>query len=122
MYDEHDRLDEDLAHLAQLLRSSDVMMACIQLAELGLKLDRIMRCEERVLSFAYERAAVTAPGPLAMVRKEHATLRRHVSMIADALDRADVRRGLEVIARLRSLLLVHLAKEEVLQPLFDGRS
>jgi hypothetical protein len=119
MYDESDQLDEDLAHLAQSLRSNDMMLACIQLAEFALKLDRIMHSEERALSLAYEQMNPTSRSPLAMVKNEHASLRRLISLIASALDRADGRRGLEVIGKLRSVLMVHVAKEETLQPLMQ---
>ena len=113
MYDEHEQLDEDLAQLARTLRSADVMMACMQLAEFALKLDRIIRCEERALTFAADTAA---PNPLAKVRSEHASLRRMVSLVASALDRGDYRRSLEIIGKLRSVLLLHIAKEAALEP------
>jgi hypothetical protein len=119
MYDEIDQLDEALAHLARSLRSSDMMLACIQLAEFALKLDRIMRSEERVLSLAYQQMDRTARHPLMMVKSEHASLRRLISLIASAIDRADERRGLEVIGKLRSVLMVHVAKEEALHPLMQ---
>ena len=112
MYDEHEQLDEDLARLAQSLRRGDLMMACIELAEFALKLDRIIWFEERLLASAH-----LMPNPLAMVRREHASLRRLIGLVASALDRADERRGLEVIGKLRSVLMVHVAKEETLQPL-----
>jgi hypothetical protein len=114
MHEDHDQLDDQLARLAQTLRCGDVMMACLQLAEFALKLDRIMRKEERAL------ALVQAPTPLTKVRREHASLRRLVGSIASALDCGDDRRGLELIGKLRSVLLVHLAKEETaLQPLLE---
>ena len=118
MYDEHEHLDEDLAHLAHTLRCADLMMACIQLAEFALKLDRIIRREERALSLA----RATLPYPLAKVRNEHASLRRLVALIAAALDRGDERRGLELVGKLRSVLLLHVAKEEVLHPLLHDHA
>lgn len=113
MYDEHQQLDEDLAQLARTLRSADLMMACIQLAEFALELDRLMRREERALALSH------VPMPLTKVRNEHASLRRLVSLVAAALDRGDERRSLEVVGKLRSVLLLHVAKEEALRPLMQ---
>lgn len=122
MYDEHEPLDLELARLAQSLRCGEHMIACLQLAEFALKLDRCIRREERALSLAYDRLPPATPSPLAKVRSEHASLRRLVGLIASALDRADDRRGLEVIGKLRSVLLLHQAKEEALYPILQGRA
>lgn len=121
MYDEHEQLDQELARLAESLRGGEHMMACLQLAEFALELDHLMRREERALAFAYERLVPSAPNPLAKVRVEHASLRRLVSLIASALDRADDRHSLELIGKLRSVLLLHVAKEETLGPLLQAR-
>lgn len=120
MYDEHEQLDQELARLAESLRGSEHMMACLQLAEFALKLDHLMRREERALAFAYDRLVSSAPSPLAKVRVEHASLRRLVSSIASALDRADDRHSLELIGKLRSVLLLHVAKEQALGPLLQA--
>lgn len=114
MYDEHEQLDGELAGLAASLRGGDHMMACLQLAEFALKLDRCIRREERALSLEKDELERTTPNALAKIHSEHASLRRLVALIANALDRADDRRGLEVVGKLRSVLLLHLAKEESL--------
>lgn len=119
MYDEQDHLDDQLAELARSLRGNDVMLASTQLATLASELDSIMRREERALLSAHDRLERMARNPLAMVRDEHTSLRRLVALIAAALDRADGRSGLDAIGKLRSVLLVHVAKEEALQPLFQ---
>ena len=103
MDDEHDQLDEDLANLAISVRSGDHMLACLQLAEFARKLDHCIRREEMVIASAY-----------LQVHNEHVTLRRLIGLIANALDGADDRRGLELIGKLRSVLLLHLAKEDLL--------
>jgi hypothetical protein len=92
-------------------------MACLQLAEIALKLDRAMYREERALE-VLERTKPETVSPLRKVRREHGSLRRLISGIAGSLDAGDQHRGLELIGRLRSVLLVHLAKEEVFHPLF----
>lgn len=116
MYDEHEQLDNELARLAEALRGGDQMAACIYLAEFATKLDRRIRQEERALALAYERHELTAAKPLATVRSEHASLRCMVNSIALALDGAEDRRGLELVGKLRSVLVLHLAKEDRLQP------
>jgi hypothetical protein len=121
MHDDHDLLDEELVHLAKTLRGGDLMMACLQLAEFALKLDRIMHREERALA-VMQRFQPAMSTPLGKVQREHASLRRIVASIAGALDRADIRRGLELIGKLRSVLMVHLAKEETLQPLLEAHA
>jgi len=122
MYAEQEQLDEELGHLAELLRAGDMMLSCIQLAEFASKLDRIMRHEERALAFVYERLTPRTPNPIAKVKREHASLRTLISLLATALDRADARRGIEVVARLRSVLMVHAAKEDSLQPLVHAQA
>lgn len=117
MYVQQEQLDEELVHLAELVRAGDVTLSCMQLADFASKLDRLMRHEERALAFVYERLAPTTPSPLAKVKREHASLRSLIGLLAHALDRADERRGLELVARLRSVLMVHVAKEESLAPL-----
>jgi hypothetical protein len=118
MHEDHDQLDDELARLTHTLRSGDLMMACLQLAKFALKLDRIMYREERTLTLLH-RSQPAMPTPLGKVRGEHGSLRGLVSLVAAAFDRGDVRRGLELIGKLRSVLLVHLAKEETLQPLLE---
>lgn len=110
MYDEHETFDEDLARVARSIRNGEHVMACLQLAEFALKLDHCIRREERVLSLAYPSSSLLVD----KLRIEHASLRRLVGLIASALDRSDDRRSLEVVGKLRSVLLLHLAKEESL--------
>jgi hypothetical protein len=43
-----------------------------------------------------------------------------LGLLADALGRADERRALEVVTRLRGFLIMHVAKEESLQPLVQA--
>ena len=114
MHEDHEQLDRELARLSQSLTSGDHMLACLQLAEFALKLDHYIRREERALSLAYRLVERTRPRALAIVQREHTSLRQLVALIANALDRADDRRGLEIVGKLRSVLLLHVAKEELL--------
>ena len=110
MHDDHEHLDQELVRLERSLRCGDHMMACLQLAEFALKLDHYIRREERVLA-AQSEGVPDSHEWLAKIHREHASLRRFVALIASALDRADDRRGVEVTGVLRSVLLLHVAKE-----------
>jgi hypothetical protein len=113
MHEDHDQLDHELARLAQALRERDHMLACLRLAEFALKLDHYIRREERELSVACRLVEATRPSALAMIHREHSSLRQLVAAVASALDRADDRRGVELVGKLRSVLLVHVAKEQI---------
>src|SRR5688572_5309289 len=108
MHDDHEQLDQELARLAHTLRCGDHMLACLQLAEFALKLDHCIRREERALSIACDRLG--PPRAMAKVHTEHTSLRKLVAGVASALDRADDRRGVEIVGKLRSVLLLHIAK------------
>lgn len=112
MHEDHEQLDQELARLAQSLTSGDLMVACLQLAEFAVKLDRYIRREERAMSLPDRLAE--GPKAYSAVQREHTSLRQLVSSIASALDRADDRRGLEMVSKLRSVLLLHVTKEELL--------
>jgi hypothetical protein len=104
----HEHLDQELIRLERTLRCGDHMMACLQLAEFTLKLDHCIRCEERALSAQPEASWV------AKLQREHASLRRLVALIVSALDRGDDKRCADVTSALRSVLLLHAAKESSL--------
>jgi hypothetical protein len=114
MHEDHDQLDAALARIAHSIRVRDHMLACLQLAEFALKLDHFLRREERVLTFACRRLPSGGARALSKTRCEHTSLRQLVSDVATALDASDDRRGLERVSKLRSVLLLHVAKEQVL--------
>lgn len=114
MHEDLEQLDAELAQLGSTLRAGNLMGACLQLAEFALKLDRYIRREERTLSLAYAALEHALPAALETVHKEHQRLRLMISAIASALDRADDGRGAEIVGKLRSVLLLHVLKEEQL--------
>jgi hypothetical protein len=114
MHEDHEQLDAELDRLAQSMRVGDHMLACLQLAEFSLKLDHFLRREERALGGARRLLADRAPHAVTKTHVEQASLRRLVAVISAALDGADDRRGLEVISKLRSVLLLHVAKQSLL--------
>jgi iron-sulfur cluster repair protein YtfE (RIC family) len=77
-----------------------------------------VRGEERVLFPVLERFTSVSSKVTTTMRNEHRSLRGLVDTIGELIARADRRRGLELLATLRSVLLLHVAKEEwVLFPL-----
>lgn len=116
MHEDLEQLDHELAALACSLRSGDHMLACAQLGELAFKLDRYISREERALALVLQALDGAAPGPLVAMQREHKSLREMVAAVASALDRADDARAIDIVGKLRSVLLLHIAKEERLLP------
>ncbi len=118
MTDETVMFQSELAEVEQLLRSGDRDGARVHLTTFDAELTRYMRGEERLLFPVLERFTSLAPGTTARMRGEHRSLRRLVDTLWELLARHDRPRGLEVLGSLRSVLLLHVAKEEwVLDPL-----
>lgn len=118
MHDEHTRFDDKLFELEGSLQSGDHETARAQLAAFDVALSRYVRNEERVVFPALERLVSTPFAPAIRMRLEHGSLRRLIAALRFALDRSDRRRGLDALGKLRSLLLLHVAKEEwILYPL-----
>ena len=110
--------DDHLAKVDASLRSGDNVMARLHLATFDLKLSGYVRGEERAVFPALERMTSGPCTPTAKMRTEHDSLRDLVSVMWDALDHADRHRGLDVLGTLRSLLVLHVAKEDwVLYPM-----
>jgi iron-sulfur cluster repair protein YtfE (RIC family) len=118
MEDEQTYFDAQLAKLDTSLRTGDNEMARLHLMRFDLQLSGYVRGEERVVFPVLEQIASGPSSPTAKMRKEHESLRRLVRTMWDALDRADRHRGLQVLGTLRSLLALHVAKEDwILYPL-----
>jgi len=109
---DHERLDRELVTLAGAIQAGDPVRACRQLAQLAIELDARFWREERAIAMAFARAG-GAPSPLAKLQREHTRVRQLLAALAHAIDGADGH-GIEAIATLRSVLLLHLAKEELL--------
>ena len=113
-----DDWDDKLAELETTLRAGDRDAALAQFLAFDAELARYVRGEERLLFPALERFTGVPARATANMRKEHRSLRRLVDTIGELIARRDRPRGLEVIENLRSVLLLHMAKEEwVLSPL-----
>lgn len=118
MNTEHPYFDRELAKLDASLRSGDNQMARLHLATFDLQFSGYVRGEERVMFPALERSTSGTCNPTARMRKEHESLRRLVASMWEALDSADERRGLKLLGTLRSVLVLHVVKEDwVLYPL-----
>lgn len=112
MHEDLEQLDYELAALACSLRVGDHMLACAQLGELAFRLDRYILREERELGRIYQELEGGAPRPLAVMRREHGRLREIIAAIASALDRADDAGAVDIVSKLRSVWVLHIAKEE----------
>lgn len=117
MHDDHTCWDEELAKLDGSLRAGDRDAALEQLVAFDAELTRYVRREEREVFPLLERLASVPVTATASMRAEHRSLRRLIDTIGELIAREDRRRGLDALATLRSVLMLHVAKEEwVLYP------
>jgi iron-sulfur cluster repair protein YtfE (RIC family) len=118
MHDDRMRWDDRLADLEVSLRSGDRADALAKLLAFDGELTRCVHGEEREVFPALERFASVPPLATARMRSEHRSLRRLVDAMGELIAREDHQRGLDVLATLRSVLLLHVAKEDwMLYPL-----
>ena len=112
MSDVSQKLDSELAELEASLRSNNHENAFACLTMFDADLASYVRAEERLVSSA------APPETTANIRREHGSLRRLVDSLKELVAHRENRRGLEVLASLRSVLLLHAAKVEwVIAPL-----
>lgn len=120
MHDDHACWEEDLAKLDGSLRSGDRDTALEQLVAFDAALTQYVRREERELFPLLERLASVPGAATARMRAEHRSLRRLIDAMGELIARED-RRGLDTLATLRSVLLLHVTKEAwVLYPRMDA--
>lgn len=118
MQDDHAHLDDELARLEVSLRSGDGEIAFEHFVAFDAELTRYVRGEERILFPVLERFTSVPVTATARMRGEHRSLRKLVDRMGELLARNDKPRALAVLGTLRSVLLLHVAKEEwVLHPL-----
>jgi iron-sulfur cluster repair protein YtfE (RIC family) len=118
MNDDRARWDDRLAQLEASVRAGNRDAALEQLVAFDAELTRCIRGEERELFPVLERFTSISTTATARMRHEHRSLRRLVDTVGELVAREDRRRGLAVLATLRSVLLLHVAKEDwVLYPL-----
>jgi iron-sulfur cluster repair protein YtfE (RIC family) len=110
--------DDRLAQLETSVRAGNRDTALEQLVAFDAELTRYVRGEERLLFPVLERFTSVPSTATAHMRHEHRSLRRLLDTAGELIAREDRRRGLDVLGTLRSVLLLHVAKEEwVLYPL-----
>lgn len=112
--DGHHLLDDVLAGLETSLSRCDHDGARRSLGFFHTHLDRYIRREERDVFPAYERAAGSGHAT-ARMRQEHGALRRLTRVLDARVAVRDLRGGLDTVGVLRSVLLLHIAKEEWIQ-------
>jgi iron-sulfur cluster repair protein YtfE (RIC family) len=122
LQDDHRRLDAVLAEAKRSVTAGDLARAAAGFREFRGGLERHIVAEEDVLFPALDRlSGGGAGGPIAVMRHEHAEIRRLMAELAAALDgggaAAEATRRL---GDLSALLLAHNGKEEhVLYPMTD---
>lgn len=109
---EHGRLDDALGDLDRFLRCGDTAAARNRLSRFTARFDRYVHGEERLLFQVLDGGKPAQHAPTAQMRREHGVLRRLVAALRDALQRADHAQGLDALGSLRSVFLIHHAKEE----------
>lgn len=118
MEDTHMRLDDKLDKLEASLRAGDRDAAFDIYLLFDAELAGYVRGEERLLFPVLERFTSMPTTATRSMRLEHRSLRRLVDALGELLARDDKRGGLDIVAQLRSVLILHVAKEEwVLMPL-----
>ena len=110
--EEASRFDDQLAKLGELLRVADEQHATESLCVFDAQLTRYVRGEEHLLFPVLERFTSVSPAITGRMRIEHRGLRRLVDDLWEALTRGDHRRSLDLVTSLRSVLLLHVAKED----------
>ena len=118
MEDTHARLDDRLDRLAAALRASNHNAAFDINLAFDAEITRYVRGEERLLFTVLERFTSMPTTATRSMRSEHRSLRRLIDTLGELLARGDERAALDIVSKLRSVLLLHVAKEEwVLHPL-----
>jgi len=109
---EHGRLDDTLDDLGRFLRAGNTAAARSRLVRFTARFDRYVHGEERLLFPVLENGKPSPLAPTAQMRREHGVLRRLVAALRDKMHRDDRPRSLELLSSLRSVFLLHHAKEE----------
>jgi hemerythrin-like domain-containing protein len=118
MEDTHARLDDKLDKLAMALRAGHRDAAFDIYLAFDAEITRYVRGEERLLFPVLERFTSMPTTATRSMRSEHRSLRRLIDTLGELLARGDERAALDIVSKLRSVLLLHVAKEEwVLHPL-----
>jgi quercetin dioxygenase-like cupin family protein/hemerythrin-like domain-containing protein len=117
---DHRRLDTLLADAKLSLSSGDLARARERFAAFRRGLERHIEAEEEVLFPALEAAGSGAARPIAVMRAEHAEIRRLMADVAACLERAGGERFVMPLAALTARIYAHNGKEErVLYPTAD---
>lgn len=118
MADRRHALDDTLEQLDATLRAGDRQAAMELYLAVDAELTRYVHGEEQLLFPALDRYTSVPVTATTTMRDEHRSLRRLLDALGVLIARAQEGRGLDVLSSLRSVLLLHLEKEEwVLQPL-----
>lgn len=104
--------DDELSKLDGALRAGDRASALDQLVAFDAALTRYVRSEERDVFPLLERLSAVPVRATETMRAEHRSLRRLLDTVGELVAREEPRRGLDALSALRSVLLLHVTKEE----------
>lgn len=119
---DHRRIDEILVEAKRGAASGDAEGSVRRLRDFQRDLLRHMVAEEEVLFPALETSAGgRAGGPVSVMQREHAEMRRSIEDLVATLARGDTDGATRRFGDLTALLLAHNGKEErILYPMADG--
>lgn len=109
---ERSHWDDELSKLDRTLRAGDRASALEQLVAFDAALTRYVRSEERDVFPLLERLSAVPVRATETMRAEHRSLRRLLDTVGVLVAREEPRRGLAALSSLRSVLLLHVTKEE----------
>lgn len=109
---QHELLDLGLSAIGRAARAHDLTGARLHLRRFRADLRRYVRGEERLLFPLYDHLPTTLAGATSRLHHEHAHLARMAARLDMLLARADQEAAVRGLGTLRSLLLVHHAKED----------
>ena len=117
---DHRRLDGLLADARRSLGAGELARAAAIFLRFREGLERHIVAEEEVLFPVFEELTGLVGGPTAVMRAEHAEIRRYLAAVAERLESPDDADRTTPLAALTALLYAHNGKEErILYPMTD---
>jgi iron-sulfur cluster repair protein YtfE (RIC family) len=118
---DHDRLDDELGEVKRALAAGGIAGARARFPGFREGLERHIDAEEQVLFPVFEElTGMATGGPTAVMRSEHAELRKRMEAIARRLEAGGRGDHAAPLAELTALVLAHNGKEErILYPTTD---
>ncbi len=118
---DHDRLDDLLVEVTDLIAAGDFDQADRILARFASGLRRHIRLEDDVLFPTFEQVTGMASGPTTVMRDEHRAIEQHLDALVTAVEHRDRATFSTERAAMLAVLGDHNAKEEaIIYPMTDA--